>query len=167
MRTLPIAAALTSAVAAVVLGATFAGPASADPDTPNPLDPSGLPNVNGLTPVSPLEYSTMADTAYGFTIPGGISCLIKRADASYGCSGALPGAPNGANLVSGSNAPGFASTDRPIYGFGGEPFKPLPPGSRLSYREVSCGLDGGGTLTCVNNRWQNGFVVGPGGSYTT
>ncbi|SHU28458.1 Uncharacterised protein [Mycobacteroides abscessus subsp. abscessus] len=32
---------------------------------------------------------------------------------------------------------------------------------------MSCGLDSGGTLTCVNNRWQNGFVVGPGGSYTT
>ncbi|MBV0915917.1 hypothetical protein [Mycobacteroides chelonae] len=163
MRTLPIVGAVTSAIAALML----AGVASADPDTPNPLDPSGLPNVNGLTPVSPLEYSVLADTAYGFTIPGGISCMIKRADASYGCSGPLPGAPNGANLVSGSNAPGFASTDRPIYGLGGDVFKPLAPGHRLSYREVSCGLDGGGTLTCVNNRWQNGFVVGPGGSYTT
>ncbi|EUA62620.1 hypothetical protein I542_2771 [Mycobacteroides abscessus 1948] len=89
MRILPILGAVASAVVAVML----AGVASADPDTPNPLDPSGLPNVNGLTPVSPLEYSTLADTAYGFTIPGGISCLIKRADASYGCSGPLPGAP--------------------------------------------------------------------------
>lgn len=140
-----------------VLGCGMGVIASADPDV--------LPNVNGYTPVSPLEYSGMDGAVYGFTVPGDISCVINRADASYGCSGALPGAPGGANLVSGSGVPGFATTDRPIYGFGGEPFKPLPPMHRLSYRDISCGVDGGGTVACVNSRLQNGFVVGPGGSY--
>ena len=45
------------------------------------------------------------------------------------------------------------------------PGKALPPNTRLSFREISCGVDGTGTVACVNSRDQVGFVVGPAGSY--
>lgn len=50
-----------------------------------------------------------------------------------------------------------------MFGTGGA--KALPPNTRLSFREISCGMDGSGMLACVNSRDQVGFVVGPGGSY--
>lgn len=71
----------------------------------------------------------------------------------------------GANLVSAapSGAPGFASSDRPLYGVV-EGAKPLPPNTRLSFRTVSCGTDGVVT-SCLNNADQSGFVLSPAGSY--
>ena len=41
----------------------------------------------------------------------------------------------------------------------------LPPNTRLSFREVSCGVDDTGTVACVNSREQVGFIVGPAGTY--
>ena len=45
------------------------------------------------------------------------------------------------------------------------PVKTLPPNTRLSFREISCGVDGGGTTICTNSRDQTGFVLSPAGSY--
>ena len=45
------------------------------------------------------------------------------------------------------------------------PAKALPPNTRLSFRDVSCGVDGAGAVACVNSYNQVGFVVGPAGSY--
>jgi hypothetical protein len=53
-----------------------------------------------------------------------------------------------------------------IYASAGD-VKPLPPNTRLSFREISCGIDGGGTVACVNSHDQVGFVVGPGGTFTS
>jgi hypothetical protein len=148
------------AMAVAVVGAP--GIAAADPNEPPPPPPP--PNVNAWAPVKPSDYSVLADTAYAFTTPDGLSCMIQR-NGGYGCFGALPGAPEGANLVSGriAQAPGFANA-------GGNPFavagdiKPLPAGSRVSFQTLSCGNDGAVT-SCVDSKNQAGFVITPGATW--
>jgi hypothetical protein len=90
---------------------------------------------------------------------------MSRSTGGYGCSGAIPAAPEGANTVSGGQvgAPGFSSAAAPIYAGVAADAKPLPAGSRISFRNVSCGFDGTVT-TCVNNFDQSGFVLSPAGS---
>ncbi len=133
--------------------------AAADPPPPPPA-----PNVNAFKPVSPVDYAVMDGSWYAFSAAGGLTCVIQRT-GGYGCSGPLPGAPNGANLVSGTvgATPGFANTGRDVFAVAGAT-KPLPANSRLSYQTLSCGTDG--TMTaCVDSVNQAGFVISPGGSY--
>lgn len=141
------------------------GMAWADPE---PAPPPVLPNVNAYTPISPVAYTTMGGNWYAFSGPPGVTCVLNRQNTSYGCSGPLPGAPDGANLVSGgvSGEPGFSTTPASIFAAAGD-VKPLPPNTRLSFREISCGVDGGGVVTCVNTHDQVGFVVGPTATFTS
>jgi hypothetical protein len=144
------------AVTIAVVGAPAL--AAADPNDPPPPPPA--PNVNGWAPVKPSDYSVLGDTAYAFTTPAGVSCMIQR-NGGYGCFGALPGAPEGANLVSGriAQAPGFANAGGNPFAVAGE-IKPLPAGSRVSYQTLSCGTDGAVT-SCVDSKNQAGFVISP------
>ena len=125
--------------------------------------PPPLPNVNALAPVKPSEYAVMDGAWYAFSTSG-LTCVLQRS-GSYGCSGSIPGAPEGANLVSGpmGGVPGFANTPGPVFAAAGAA-KPLPAGSRISYKTVSCGNDGT-TTTCVDSRSQSGFVISPAGSF--
>ena len=75
-----------------------AGYGRADPTRPRA---GVLPNVNAYTPVSPVEYSVSERLWYAFPGPDGVVCGLNRVTGGYGCYGALPGAPGGANLVSG------------------------------------------------------------------
>ncbi|MCV7066013.1 hypothetical protein H7H51_10270 [Mycolicibacterium farcinogenes] len=147
---------LVSAAGAAVM--SVPGTAVADPPPP----PS-VPNVNAYAPVKTSEYAVMDKTWYASSVPDGITCVIQR-NGSYGCSGPIPAAPNGANLVSGGpGVPGFASSPAPVFAVVGDA-KPLPPNSRLSYQTVSCGT-GGATTSCVDGRNQAGFVLSPAGSF--
>lgn len=142
-----------------------AGSASADPTpTPAPV----LPNVNAYTPISPVDYTTMGGNWYAFAGPPGVICVINKQNGGYGCSGPLPGAPGGANLISGGafGEPGFSTTGGPIFDAAGE-VKSLPPNTRIGFRDVSCGVDGAGVVACVNTRDQVGFVVGPTATFTS
>jgi hypothetical protein len=138
------------------------GIAAADPTEPPPAPPP--PNVNAWAAARPSDFAVLGNQAYGFTTPDGLTCMIQR-NGGYGCFGALPGAPGGANLVSGriGQVPGFANA-------GGNPFtmagdiKPLPAGSRLSFQTLSCGTDGA-TTACVDSQNQAGFVVSPSASW--
>jgi hypothetical protein len=146
------------AAGAAVSGAP--GLADADPEpAPPPL------NVNAFEPVTPLDYASPDGSTYAFNVADGITCVVSRATGGYGCGGPLPAAPNAANFVSGSQtgAPGFANADRPMYIGAGEA-KPLPAGSRISFRNVTCGTDGVMTI-CQNNFDQGGFVISPAGSF--
>lgn len=149
----------------VVLCAAVALPAaaSADPDTP---PPPPIPNVNAYTPLNPVEYSVLGGTWYAFAGPPDVTCIINRQNGDYGCSGPLPGAPGGANLVSGGQAgsPTFSTTAQPLFSAAG-PVKALPPNTRLSFREISCGTDATGAVACLNAREQVGFVVSSAGSF--
>jgi hypothetical protein len=131
---------------------------------PAPPPPPPAPNVNALTPVKPADYAVMDGNWYAFSTPGGAVCVVQR-NGGYGCSGNLPGAPNGANLVSGGPAaPGFSTTTAPLYTGVGQP-KPLEAGQRLSFQTVSCGYDG--TVTaCIDSRNQAGFVIAPDATWT-
>jgi hypothetical protein len=133
------------------------GVASADPDP--------APSVNTYAPVKPSEYALQNGELYGFTVPGDITCVMVRGSGTYGCSGPIPAAPNGANVVTGAQQgpPGFANADRPVYLFDTPP-KPLPAGSKISFRNVTCGTDGTAT-TCVNNYDGAGFVISPAASF--
>jgi len=133
------------AVGAVVAVVACVSPAWADPDPVSAPPP--LPNVNAYLPISPVGYSVMGGNWYAFAGPVGVTCVINKTSGGYGCSGALPGAPEGANLVSAGpvGPPSFASTGQPIFGAVGE-VKALPPNTRLSFREISCGVDGAGVV---------------------
>ena len=150
---------------AVAVGAGVAGSATswADPDAP---PPPPIPNVNAYTPLNPADYAANGGKWYAFAGPPGVVCILDNLKGDYGCSGPLPGAPAGVNLVSGGpvGAPTFSTTDRPIFAAAGE-VKAMPPNTRLSFRQVSCGVDDIGTVACFNSRDQVGFVVGPNGSY--
>jgi hypothetical protein len=148
------------AAAAVVLGP---GLAFADPP-PNPVPQPPTPNVNGLAPVKPSEYAVLDNQWYAFASPEGLTCVLQKT-GGYGCNGAIPGAPEGANLVGGQiGAPAsFAMASAPIFAAAG-PVKPLPSGSRISFQTLSCGVEGANT-TCIDSRSQSGFVISPAGSF--
>jgi len=154
-----------------VLGVTavfgVAGSAAADP-SPTPAPTPVLPNVNVYTPISPVAYTVMGGNWYAFAGPPGVTCVINRQNTSYGCSGPLPGAPDGANLVSAgvSGEPGFSTTTNSIFAAAGD-VKPLPPNTRLGFGDIACGVDGAGNVACVNQHDMVGFVVGPGGTFTS
>lgn len=150
---------MTLAGAGAVLLA--ASPAAADPPPPP------VPDVNSLPPVSPVEYSVMDGRFFAFATPDGLTCAFDRGNGAYGCSGPIPAAPGGANVVSGGAtvAPGFSSAANPIFESLGE-VKQLPPNTRMSYRTVSCATDGAATTMCVNSQNQTGFVLSPSGSFT-
>ena len=136
------------------------GIAMAQPPAPPPPPPP--PNVNAYAPAKLSEYQVMDNQWYAFKTPDGLTCVMQR-NGGYGCSGAIPGAPEGANLVSGGpGVPAFANSQGDV--FGGVNANPLPAGSRLSYQTVSCGSDGSVT-TCSDSRNQSGFVLSPAGSF--
>jgi hypothetical protein len=131
-------------------------------DEPSPV----LPNVNVYPSISPTEFSVLDGAWYAFGAPGGLTCVIDKGRNGFGCSGALPAAPEGANLVSavGGEQPAFATAAAPLFEVAG-PVKPLPPQTRLSYRNVSCAIDAGGATVCVNTSSQHGFMLSPAGSF--
>jgi hypothetical protein len=139
-------------------GFAAATTASAAPD-PGPI----LPNVGSYMPVNPADYSVNGGKWLGFAGPAGVVCAIDVLAGNYGCSGPLPGAPEGVNLVSGgpSGPPVFGTSDAPYAAAG--PVRPLPPNTRLSYRSIFCGADAAGAVACVNG--PTGFVVGPDGTF--
>jgi hypothetical protein len=147
-------------MAAAVVGAPAI--AAADPNQPPPPPPP--PNVNGYAPVKPSDFAVLGDSAYAFTTPDGLTCMMQRS-GGYGCSGPMPGAPEGANLVSGATGgvPVFSNVAANPFGNIGE-VKPLPADSRLSFQTLSCGTDGT-TTTCVDSRNQAGYVISPGASW--
>jgi hypothetical protein len=135
-------------------------PGIAAADTPPP------PNINAFPSAKPSEYAVQDGAWYAFGVLDGVTCVLDKQSGGYGCSGPIPGAPGGANLVSAgpSGKPGFASSAQPLYGVV-ENAKALPPNTRLSFRTVSCGTDGNVT-TCLNTADQSGFVLSPDGSFT-
>lgn len=149
----------------VAAGAAWAGasPASADP-TPDPAPP--LPNVISYIPLNGADYTVNGGKWFGFAGPPGVVCTMNTLTGDYGCSGPLPGAPDGANLVSAgpAGAPAFSTTAQPPYAAAGA-VRTLPPRTRLTFRQITCGVDTEGAVACVNYRDQTGFVVGPTGSY--
>ena len=151
---------------AVAAMAALSAPAIAGAEPPPPPPPPPAPDIGGYALVKPSEYAVNDGSMYAFTAGEGITCVMSRANGSYGCSGPpFPGAPGGANVVTGAQigAPGFAVAANPVY-VGDKPALPLPANSRISFQHVTCGTDGA-LVTCQNSFDQSGFVVGPGCSW--
>jgi hypothetical protein len=142
-------------------GATFLSVADIAAAAPPPL-----PNINSFPSAKPSEYAVQDGAWYAFSVPNGVICVLDKQSGGYGCSGSIPAAPGGANLVTAParGAPGFANSAQPLYGVV-EGAKPLPPNTRISFHTVSCGTDGVVT-SCMNTADQTGFVLSPEGSYT-
>jgi hypothetical protein len=132
-------------------------------DTP---PPPVLPNVNVYPSISPADFSVLGGSWLAFGTPDGLTCVIDKGRNGFGCSGALPAAPEGANLVSaiGAEQPTFANATGPLFQAAGT-VKPLPPQTRLAYRNMACAIDAGGATVCVNTSSQHGFVLSPAGSF--
>lgn len=149
----------------VAAGAAVIGVPGVAVAEPEPAPPPPPLNVNALASVKPSEYAMQDGAIYAFAVPGDIACVISRGTGNYGCSGPIPAAPNGANVVTGGQTgpPGFANADRPLYVFETLP-KRLEPGTKIGFRNVSCGTDG--TVTsCINSYDQGGFIISPAGSF--
>lgn len=154
---------MAGCAAGVLAGAPAAG---ADPaPAPAPALPP-IPNVMSYMPVNPADYTVNGGKWFGFAGPAGVVCVLDSFSGEYGCSGPLPGAPAGVNLVSAgpSGAPTFGTTPQPKYEAAGK-VRPLPPNTRLTYRQTACGVDADGVVACLNSRDQVGFVVGPTSTY--
>lgn len=152
---------LLVAAASVSIGVLSAPSALADPvPTPPPL-----PDVTTYMPMNAADYTVNSGKWYAFAGPPGVVCVIDSLSGEYGCSGALPGAPDGMNLVSAgpSGAPKFSAATAP-YAAVGVP-RSLPPNRRLSFRQIFCGIDDAGVVTCLNTAEKTGFVVGPTSTY--
>jgi hypothetical protein len=152
---------LACATGAIAVLVATAPVAAADEDKPT------LPSVNVYPPISPADFTMTGGEWYAFSTPNGLTCVIDKYRNGYGCSGPIPAAPNGANLVSGLGGaePGFANTAQPLYA-GLTQAKQLPPQTRLGYRNVSCAIDASGALICQNTATQHGFMLSPAGSFT-
>ena len=139
-------------------GLSAAATAAAAPDSG-----PALPDVVSYMPVNPADYTVNGGKWLGFAGPAGVVCTIDVLAGNYGCSGPLPGAPEGVNLVSGglSGPPVFGTGDAPYAAAG--PVRPLRPNTRLSFRSIFCGADAVGAVACVNG--PVGFVVSPDGTY--
>ena len=150
------------AAGAAVVGVP--GVAGADPEPAPPPSPPA-PNISGYASVKPSEFLLQNGAVYGFAVPGDIACVISRGSGNYGCSGPIPAAPNGANAVTGAQTgpPSFSNADRPLFVFDKLPQR-LPAGSKISFRNVTCGTDGT-TTSCTNNYDGGGFVISPAGSF--
>lgn len=148
----------TVAAGTGLIGAATAG---ADP-APEP----GFPNVAAYQPVNPADYTVNGGKWFAFAGPAGVVCILDSLKGNYGCSGPLPGAPEGTNLVSAgpTGPPIFSTADAPPYAAAGA-VKPLPPNTRLTFRQIFCGADATGGVACLNTAEQVGFVVGPDGTY--
>ena len=131
-------------VAAVSVVA-IASSAAADP-APEPAPGPTLPDINAFMPVNPANYTTNKGRWFAFAGPSGIVCMLDNLNGDYGCSGPLPGAPDGANLVSAgpTGPPVFSTTDGSVYAAAGA-VKPLPPRTRIS--------PAGGSAPAGRPRW--------------
>lgn len=150
----------------VAAGATVFGvPAVAGAEPPPEPPPPPPPNPMVFMAVPPSEFAQTTGDLYAFAVPGDIACVIVRGSGNYGCSGPIPAAPEGATAVTGSQTgpPAFSIADRPLAAFDGLP-KRLEPGTRISFRNVTCGTDGTMTV-CSNNFDGAGFVISPAGSF--
>lgn len=144
---------------AVAAGAALVGAATAAAE---PVTAPTVPDVSAYTPVNPADYTVNGGKWLGFAGPPGVVCTLDVLKGDFGCSGPLPGAPEGVNLVSGgpSGAPKFSTTATPPYAAAG-PVRPLPPNTRLTFRQLFCGVDDAGVVACVNAVEKTGFLVGP------
>ena len=135
---------------------------------PEPAPAPAIPDVNAYMPVNPADYTTNRGRWFAFSGPVGVICTIDNLNGDYGCSGPLPGAPEGANLVTGAptGPPKFSTTTEPsMFAAPAGPVRALPPNTRISFRQISCGVDAAGVVACYNSRDQVGFVVSPTTTY--
>jgi len=124
-----------------------------------------MPNINGLPPVSPVDYSVVNDRYYAFATPDGLTCAFETWQWIVRLQRAHPERPEWSETW--SAAVPVANRALPT---------PTPRSSRHSARSSHCRptngsatatsavqWTGAGTTICTNQQDQAGFVLTPAG----
>jgi hypothetical protein len=173
------------AVAAVIAGIFVATVASCSRATPGVATaaPPKFPDINGFQAVDPGRYTTLFGRGGGgifFATPDGLQCgWASLADGpqdhvSAGCSGPLPGLPEGAPRGRyGCEYVGTASSmpsDLSPYGFfdGTCPVITSPllnAGQKITSANTTCLVGADRVTACIDPILDRGFVLQPSGSW--
>ncbi|MEU9806950.1 hypothetical protein [Mycobacterium sp. NPDC050853] len=139
----------------------------------NAEPPSPYPDISRYAKVDFESYRLPPnDDGFWFSTPGGLNCGIW-ADGSFGCTGAIPGAPAGANQIGwfrGDGQPHFDETQQPRFTNPGGLVQRVIP--RNSYIAVNQGTGNGDTTTCAVTDtngvycFKSGTWKGAGGAYS-
>ena len=116
--------------------------------------PPDFPNIDAFDAVTWNDYLVGGEEAAGihleFRTPTGLTCFLNVDAYSFECWGALHGAPAGANHVRGNIV-----NNQPAPELENEP-NLLPDRTKISWRGVTCGVDGKVTACYQVDR---GFVL--------
>jgi hypothetical protein len=120
---------------------------------PAAAQPSPYPDISDYkSAVAPKRFSVIDEYGVWFTTPiGGMNCAIAE-DGSYGCSGALRGAPAGDNEIAwylGDPTPRLYHTDNPKFD-SGTAQSIVMPRTVVAYRGSRCAVTVDGSLYCIN-----------------
>ena len=119
---------------------------------PAVADRTSYPDISAYASVGGLQKFRLVDTdGVWFTTPVGLKCAIGD-DGSYGCSGVLPGTPNGDNEIGwfpGDSLPRLYHTDTPKFALVSRQ-SIVNPLSVLAYHGSRCAVDEEGSVYCIN-----------------
>jgi hypothetical protein len=140
----PLRRGLAELTLAAVIGVSAAAPASAVP--------APYTDTTQYQRVTNLQIFQVTDRdGIWFTTPVGLYCGIEE-DASYGCSGDLPGAPPGENEVAwflGDPVPRLYHTDEPRFNSGSRQTI-LFGQTYLEYRGSRCAVNRESAVYCIH-----------------
>jgi hypothetical protein len=91
-------------------------------------------------------------------------------DSSFGCTGAIPGSPNGTNQIgwfAGDGAAHFDNTTQPRFS-SGQAQRVLPANNYIEYKNVRCATTPDNGVYCISGYYPSTasqFLVNPTGSW--
>lgn len=134
-------------VCAGLLVAT-AAPAQADPVK------SPYPNISHYSKLDFEGFQISGKPGVWFSSPAGLNCGIWDG-GSFGCTGAVPGAPAGVNQVgwfTGDTAAHFDNTTQPRFA-AGPPQRVLPANNYIEYAGTDCAVTPENGVYCNRNSY--------------
>jgi hypothetical protein len=141
---------------ASAIGLTFNSmiPAHAEPDPDNPYPDMKLVAA-WYNPLAAEEFFIPEARGVWFVSPSGLNCGIWTW-GSFGCAGAIPGAPPGIDRIAwynGNRAVHYGWTA--AIGFpAGQAQRPLPPNSYVTYESTTCVVTTENNLYCEHGEFK-------------
>lgn len=136
--------AMVGAVAGLAISVGAALPAAADP----PKNP--YPDTSKYAKLDFESFRIADKPGLWFSTPSGLECGIWE-DGSFGCTGAIPGAPGGANQVgwfSGDSAAHFDNTGQPRFS-SGQAQRVIPANNYIELGSARCATTPESNVYCV------------------
>ena len=148
-------AAAVGACAGVLVAMAAAVPALADP----PKNP--YPDTSRYSKLDFEGFQIPRQPGVWFSTPFGLNCGIWD-DGSFGCTGAIPGAPAGTNQVgwfTNDEAPHFDNTNQPRF-TAGTSQRVLPPNNYIEYAGTDCATTPDNSVYCSRGYYSK-FMISP------